>query len=368
MRTVVAMAAAFLMAGPAAFGSSEHLGKKAGTPAKIVDFDFAPRDLTINAGETITWTNDGARPHTVTDRGGTFDTNPVAPRRSESVTFSVPGKYAYFCRINPGRMNGTITVNATGPTKTTRIQALDPGRPNETLRFDPASLEIDTGTTIVFANVGGKPHTLTADDGSFDTGVAAPGAEGGKFAGSNATITLREPGTFAFHCEVHAVMKGVLTVKGEAKEAPAAASGAATRTEIEIQDFAFKPAEVSVAPGGEVVWRNAGAVPHTATFDDVQLDTNVIQKGTEATLTAPDKPGSYSYKCNIHPARMRAVLVVVGQNVADPTQAGAAAPAAATGGGPGTGVSGLALATGVIGAFLGGFGISAFVRGSPPAG
>jgi hypothetical protein len=25
------------------------------------------------------------------------------------------------------------------------------------------------------ANVGGKPHTLTADDGSFDTGVVDPG-------------------------------------------------------------------------------------------------------------------------------------------------------------------------------------------------
>jgi len=61
------------------------------------------------------------------------------------------------------------------------------------------------------------------------------------------------------------------------------------------------------------------------------------------------------------------VLVVVGQNQADPTQLAAAKatgppPAAAGASGPGGGISALALVTGVIGAFVGGFGISAFVR------
>ena len=94
-------------------------------------------------------------------------------------------------------------------------------------------------------------------------------------------------------------------------------------------------------------------------------------------LTAPDKPGSYSYKCKIHPAKMRGVLVVVGQNQADPTATATAKatgppPAAAGSSGPGGGISGFALATGVVAAFLGGFGISAFVRprravASPPS-
>jgi hypothetical protein len=108
-------------------------------------------------------------------------------------------------------------------------------------------------------------------------------------------------------------------------------------------------------------------VPHTATFDDVSLDTGNIEPGNRGTLAAPDEPGSYSYKCNLHPGRMRGVLVVVGQNQADPTEVAEARatgppPAAAGDSGPGGGVSGLALATGVIAAFLGGFGISAFVR------
>ena len=120
-----------------------------------------------------------------------------------------------------------------------------------------------------------------------------------------------------------------------------------------------------------MTWKNTGNAPHTATFDDVPLKTARLGGGDSETLTAPDRPGSYSYFCEVHPARMKGVLVVLGQNVEDPTEAGRAAaakPAVATGGdGPGGGVSGLVLATGVIGAFLGGFGVSAFVRRRPAA-
>jgi len=341
--------------------------------ATIVDFNFEPGTTTVDLGTTVTWTNKGARPHTVTDRGGTFDTRPVAPNATGKVTFTVPGTYAYFCRINPSRMNGVIVVRqGSQPSRVNRIQGLDPALPGEKLRFDPPDLEVQTGSTVLFANVGGKPHTLTADDGSFDTGTVAPGAEGGRFAGTNATITLSKPGRFPFHCEVHpAAMKGVLTVAGGEAPPPAAASNAPQQANVAMKDFSFDKQEVSVAPGGKVTWENTGAAPHTATFDDVQLDTQTVEPGKEATLTAPDKPGSYSYKCNIHPARMRGVLVVLGQNAADPTQSAAAAPAgggqppAATPAPSRGGLSWLALVTGVIAGFAGGFGVSAFVRGRP---
>ena len=212
--------------------------------------------------------------------------------------------------------------------------------------------------------MGGKPHTLTADDGSFDTGVVAPGAEGGRFAGTNSAFTLKKPGTFTFHCEIHPqVMKGTLTVTGTATEGPAPPSAAAPAAAVDVVDFAFKPPQVSVAPGGKVTWKNTGSAQHTASFDDAQLDTNVIAPGSQAELTAPDKPGSYSYRCNIHPAKMRGVLVVVGQNTNDPTKKVVAAPASyAGGGGPGGGVSTLAMVTLGVGAFLGGAGIAAFLR------
>ena len=115
-----------------------------------------------------------------------------------------------------------------------------------------------------------------------------------------------------------------------------------------------------------MTWKNTGNVAHTATFDDIQLDTNVVAPGAESTLSAPAKPGSYSYRCNIHPAKMRGVLVVVGQNTNDPTKKVAAAPASYAGtSGPGTGVSTVALVALGVGAFLGGAGIAAFLLRRP---
>ncbi len=359
---------ASICAGPALVGRASAQSPSA---LRVVDFRFEPDSATIDAGATVTWTNDGARPHTITDRGGTFDTGPVAPGANASITFSTPGRYFFFCRINPSKMNGVLEVETGAePAKTVRVQALDPAREDEELDFDPDELSVQAGTAVVLANVGGKPHSLTADDGTFDTGIVNPGAQGGRFAGANASIVPRTSGTFPFHCEVHPeAMKGVLTVTGDAPPDPAAVSSAPNKAGVKIVDFTFDRSETSVAPGGTVTWTNTGQAPHTATFDDVDnLDTGQLAPGSEGALVAPPEPGSYSYRCNVHPAKMRGVLVVVGQATGDPTKVSVAdEPDAAAGAGPGGGVSTLALATGVGGAFIGGFALSQFVRNKPSA-
>jgi plastocyanin len=341
----------------------------------IVDFEFQPPELTVALNTRVTWTNRGDHSHTVTDRGGTFDTRPIAPNSSGSITFTAPGRYDYFCRINPSRMNGVIVVRpGAQPANANRIQAVDDAREGERLRFDPSRLTVQTGSALVVANIGGAPHTLTADNGSFDTGIISPGPEGGRFAGSNAVIRPTKPGSFKFHCEVHPqVMRGTLTVTGKEVADGGEASDAPRQANVTMQDFAFDKPEVSVAPGGQVTWRNEGGALHTATFDDVKLesvkerfDTKRVQPGAQASLKAPEEPGSYTYRCTIHPDRMRGVLVVLGQNVADPTRVGTeqaaarASPAGGAGGNRGTSL--FALLAGVLGAFFGGFGISAFVR------
>jgi plastocyanin len=228
---------------------------------------------------------------------------------------------------------------------------------------------VAAGTTLLVANVGGKPHSLTADDGSFDTGIIDPGAEGGRFAGKSASVTLNQAGTFKFHCEVHpAAMKGVVTVTGEAASggAPAQASAGPREVDVGAVDFAFEPNNASVAAGGKVKVANNGQAPHTLTLDDVDLETGNLAPGATAELTAPDAPGSYSYRCAVHPARMRGVLVVLGRETEDPNAQAAAPPAApaapASGGGsgPGGGVTAFVLAAAVVAAFLGGIGVSAF--------
>jgi plastocyanin len=153
-------------------------------------------------------------------------------------------------------------------------------------------------------------------------------------------------------------MKGVVTVTGGA---PAAASAGPRELDVGAEDFAFDPKDASIAAGGKVTVTNKGQAPHTLTLDDQPLDTGTIQPGATAELTAPDKPGSYSYRCTVHPARMRGVLVVLGRDTDDPNAA-PGAPVAVDGGngGPGGGVSAWGIVTAVLGAFLGGFGLSAF--------
>ena len=169
---VFALTGLVLLAAPAGAGPAAQAGTE---EARIVDFDFAPRRLTVQAGTTLRFTNTGARPHTATDRGGTFDTKPIDPGASAEVTLSAPGTYFYFCRINPAKMNGVLTVEpGADQARVVRVQAVDPGQTGDRLRFDPAVLSVPAGTTLLLANVGGKPHTLTADDGSFDTGVVEP--------------------------------------------------------------------------------------------------------------------------------------------------------------------------------------------------
>jgi len=77
------------------------------------DNRFEPPTLNVQPGTTVKWTNNGAHPHTVTDRGGKFDSGDIAPGASYTVTFSTPGTYKYYCKHHKG-MEGTIVVGQPG--------------------------------------------------------------------------------------------------------------------------------------------------------------------------------------------------------------------------------------------------------------
>jgi plastocyanin len=319
---------------PAAFGATTQEVDSVEEPAEldgeIIDFAIQPLELTVRSGDTITYTNNGGRPHTVTDRGGLFDTDPILPGESASITPLVPGTYEVFCRINPSTMNARIVVEAT-PTAppTVRVQALDENREGAPRGFDPSTLEVPVGTELVLSNVGGLPHSLRASDDSFSIPVIEPGAEQGRFPGGSDSTTLTTPGEFEFYCELHPdEMRGTVTVVAlpESTAAPPTepsndrappdeASALATPTTVpalgdgEIVDFAFSPTELVVDPGDQVVWSNRGGVAHTITFDTLEIDTGPVAAGTSVAVVAPEQPGTYGYFCNIHPAMRGAIRV-----------------------------------------------------------
>jgi plastocyanin len=77
----------------------------------IIDFAFQPASLTVEVGDTVTWTNSGAANHTSTSDSGLWSSGTLAPGQSFSFTFTSVGSFAYHCAIHPG-MTGTIIVVA----------------------------------------------------------------------------------------------------------------------------------------------------------------------------------------------------------------------------------------------------------------
>ena len=79
---------------------------------------------------------------------------------------------------------------------------------------------------------------------------------------------------------------------------------------VEIHNFAFQPATVTVHPGDTIEWKNEDSAPHTATAETPKpgFDSGVIQSGKSWRYDAPEK-GTYNYICKIHPY-MKGKLIV----------------------------------------------------------
>jgi plastocyanin len=71
--------------------------------------------------------------------------------------------------------------------------------------FSPVPAEVLPGETVEWDNVSERTHTVTADDGSFDSGDLDPAA---KFS-----VTFASAGTFAYHCTKHPGMTGEVDVE-----------------------------------------------------------------------------------------------------------------------------------------------------------
>jgi plastocyanin len=74
----------------------------------IDNFTFAPAQLTVKLGTTVTWTNHDDIPHTVVS-AGKFRSKTLDTDDSFSFTFTAAGDYKYFCSLHP-HMTGMIKV------------------------------------------------------------------------------------------------------------------------------------------------------------------------------------------------------------------------------------------------------------------
>ncbi len=74
----------------------------------IGDFSYDPETITINLGDSVTWTNNGAYPRSATSTDN-FDSEMLAPGESFTYTFTEEGAYEYFA-LSHMAMKGTVIV------------------------------------------------------------------------------------------------------------------------------------------------------------------------------------------------------------------------------------------------------------------
>jgi plastocyanin len=215
--------------------------------------------------------------------------------------------------------------------------------------FLPERLQVRVGDTVEWRNEGQRPHSVTADDGTFDSGILEPG---GDFE-----LRFDEPGTFRYRstAEGDDGMAGVVVVLPAEDEAssgssgeddsesvavddsaeksadadttaedavtdgdslgatgsanseanprsPTDASGGPVRAQaaaVSIQDDVFVPRRVEIDAGGTVVWQHAGQRPHTVTASDGSFDSGTLESGESFSQTF-SQAGTFSYYCRFH--------------------------------------------------------------------
>lgn len=167
-------------------------------------------------GEEVAWSAGfnlgvGGTPHTLSVHA----TN-VASRTLQGTargTARTRYGFEYTIPISLGRFRGRAkdTASAPGQDGGRDQDGSRPAKPVfidiRSLRFAKRNVEVDAGTTIKWRNRDPLSHTVTSDDGQFDSGEIAPDASW--------SHTFTTPGTFSYHCEPHPEMKATVVVRAK---------------------------------------------------------------------------------------------------------------------------------------------------------
>jgi plastocyanin len=121
--------------------------------------------------------------------------------------------------------------------------------------FDPAQLTVPVGATVVWQNKGQQDHTVTADDKSFDSGYVTGGSEWQR--------AFPNPGTYAYHCQPHPWMTGVIRVVSAAAAAQSTTT-ATTATTVPPPTSTTLPASLATQPPRDTGSTTTAPAPPTS--------------------------------------------------------------------------------------------------------
>lgn len=115
------------------------LALAASNTVTIRDYRFDPAVVTVNVGDSVTWTNRDPVAHSVRwTSGGLNDSAAIGKDQSYHQTFSASGTFSYICGIHGASMGGLVIVTGqqtapppppTSPPPTTRPSTPPPATP-----------------------------------------------------------------------------------------------------------------------------------------------------------------------------------------------------------------------------------------------
>lgn len=144
--------------------------------------------------------------------------------------------------------------------------------------YDPSGITVQTGSTITWTNVGQTAHTITSDDGSFDSGLSFE-------PGRGYSVFFEFPGVYGYHCQIHGTsMSGAVNVQAPETPTPAPTPRTAPPTITPPPAPDPTPAPVVTSPATTPTPRLVTATPSarptstptTESVDDEQRDTLAV--------------------------------------------------------------------------------------------
>ncbi|HEU5001652.1 MAG TPA: plastocyanin/azurin family copper-binding protein [Actinomycetota bacterium] len=244
------------------------------------------------------------------------------------------------------------SASPTGTAVSLRAGLNDPTNKNiAILQYLPGSVTVTAGTTVTWQIAGPEPHSVTFEPNNGP--VPAPGSNPSLFAPTGTatvpydgttlvnsglipqgpqpasfSLAFSKPGTYVYHCVIHAQMSGTVTVvpagttadtqaaisargdtelaqwqtEGEAAAKTFASTAAKSTTNANgsktwtvlmgtstahTDILAFSPVSSTVKPGDKVVFENDSAAPHTATF----AGSGTIPQDPESVTATTAAPG-----------------------------------------------------------------------------
>jgi plastocyanin len=123
--------------------------------------------------------------------------------------------------------------------------------------------------------------------------------------GSSTTPTVEQ--TPPSQTKQPAVQSPSPTTTAKPTQAPSATPDP-TSVSINISNFAFSPANITIKKGTKITWTNQDGASHTVTGDNGGPASGSLSNGSSYSFTF-NQAGTFSYHCAIHPSMTASVTV-----------------------------------------------------------